>query len=71
MCLSLLILTYRLWKFREWSCGAMALDKLSVPGRSTDLDNGRARSYCACSWCECGCLESFLLSLGDGPIKTE
>ena len=30
----------------------MALDKLTVPGRPTNLDNNRARAYCACSRCE-------------------
>ena len=29
----------------------MVLGKLSVLGRSTNLDNGRARAYCACSRC--------------------
>ena len=29
----------------------MVLDKLSVPGRPTDLDNSRARAYCTCSRC--------------------
>ena len=27
----------------------MMLDKLLVPGRPTNLDNNRARAYCACS----------------------
>ena len=35
----------------EWSGGAKVLGKLSVPGRPTNLDNGRARAYCACSMC--------------------
>ena len=52
----------------------MVLGKLSVPGSPTNLDNSRARAYCATDW---GCLDffslvylfSFLsLSLGDGPI---
>ena len=30
------------------SCGAMELGTLSVPGRSTTLDNSWARAYCAC-----------------------
>ena len=34
---------------RGWSCGAMVLGKLSVPRRPTNLDNSRARAYCACS----------------------
>ena len=36
---------------REWSGGAMVLGKLPVPGRPTNLDNSRARAYCACSRC--------------------
>ena len=31
--------------------GAMMQGKLSVPGRPTNLDRSRARSYCACSRC--------------------
>ena len=56
----------------------MVLGKLSVPGRPTNLDNSRARAYCACSRCGWGLfghffsrlrfLFSFFLSLGDGPI---
>ena len=53
---------------RGWSGGAMVLGKLSVPRRPTNLDNSRARAYCACSRCGWGlfghlivCL-SFLLS---------
>ena len=34
-----------------WSGGAKVLGKLSVPGRPTCLDDGRARAYCACSRC--------------------
>ena len=34
----------------------MVLGKLPVPGRPTDLDVNRARSYCACSRCGWGCL---------------
>ena len=54
------------------------LGKLSVPGRPTALDDGRARAYCVCSRCGWGLfgnffshlsfLFSFSLSLGDGPI---
>ena len=61
-----------------WSGGAKVLGKLSVPGRPTYLDYGRARAYCACSRCGRGLfghffsrlsvLSSFSLSLGDGPI---
>ena len=29
----------------------MELDKLPVPGRPTNLDEGRARAYCACNGC--------------------
>ena len=36
---------------RGWSGGAKVLGKLSVPGRSTSLDDSRARAYCACSRC--------------------
>ena len=32
-----------------WSGGAEVLGKLLVPGRPTNLDNSRARTYCACS----------------------
>ena len=62
---------------RGWSGGAMVLGKLSVPRRPTNLDNSRARAYCACSRCGWGLfghlivvyLFSFLsLSFGDGPI---
>ena len=58
----------------------MLLGKLSVLGRPTDLDDSRARAYCACSRCGWGCLDIFLLlsflfsfslSLGDGSRKTE
>ena len=61
-----------------WSGGAKVLGKLLVPGRPTNLDNSRARAYCACSSCGWGLfghfyshlslLFSFSLSLGDGPI---
>ena len=61
-----------------WSGGAMVLGKLPVPGRPTNLDDSRARAYCACSRCGWGLfghfysqlsfLSSFSLSLGDGPI---
>ena len=57
----------------------MVLGKLSVPGRSTNLDNSKARTYCAYSRCGWGIVwiffslvylfSSFLShSLGDGPI---
>ena len=54
------------------------LGKLPVPGHPTNLDDSRARAYCACSRCGWGLfghffshlslLFSFSLSLGDGPI---
>ena len=55
-------------------------EKIPVPGRPANLDNSRARAYCACSTASRGCLDNFSLvylfsflspSLGDGPIKTE
>ena len=67
--------------FMGWLDCAMVLGKLSVPGRPTNLDNSRARAYCACSRCGWGLfghfwfclsfLSSFFLSLKDGPIQTE
>ena len=64
--------------FLGWSGGAMVLGKLPVPGRPTNLDDSRARAYCACSRCGWGLfghfysqlsfLSSFSISLGDGPI---
>ena len=63
---------------RGWSGGVKVLDKLSVPGRPTNLDNSRTRAYCARSRCGWGGLDiffsrlsslsSFSPSLGDGPI---
>ena len=32
----------------------MMRGKLPVPGRPTNLDNSRAKAYCACSWCGWG-----------------
>ena len=32
----------------------MALGKLPVPGRLTNLDESRARAYCACNGCGWG-----------------
>ena len=56
----------------------MALGKLPVLGRPTNLDHSRARAHCACSRCGLGLfghffsrlpfLSSVSLSLGDGPI---
>ena len=61
-----------------WLSGAMVLGKLPVPRRPTNLDNSRARAYCACGRCGWGLFEhffsrlsflfSFSLSLGDGPM---
>ena len=60
-----------------WSGGAMMQGKLLVPGCPTNLDNSRARAYCACSRCGWGLFGHFSLiylfsflspSLGDGPI---
>ena len=60
---------------RAWSGGAMVLGKLSVPGPPTNLDNSRARVYCACSRCALGLFENFFSrlsflspSLGDWAI---
>ena len=55
------------------------LDKLSVPGRPSSLDDSRARAYCSCSRpVRVGVVWTFFpssiyslffsLSLGDGPI---
>ena len=44
---------------RGWSGGAMVLVKLSVPRRPTNLDNSRARAYCACSRCGLGLFGHF------------
>ena len=45
------------------SDGAMMQGKLLVPGRPTNLDNSRARAYCACSRCGWGLFEHFLSSI--------
>ena len=42
--------------------GAMVLGKLSVPWRPTNLDQSRARAYCACSRCGLGVVWTFFLS---------
>ena len=42
-----------------WSGGAKVLGKLSVLGRPTNLDNSRARAYCACSRCGLGMFGHF------------
>ena len=56
----------------------MVLGKLPVLGRPTNLDENRARVYCACSrwgwglfghfFSHLSFLFSFSLSLGDSPI---
>ena len=63
---------------KGWSGGAKVLGKLTVPGRPTSLEDGRARAYCICSRCRWGLFGHFFshlsflfflsLSLGDGPI---
>ena len=40
----------------------MFLGKLPVPGRPTNLDYSRARTYCACSNCGWGLFWTFFLS---------
>ena len=40
----------------------MVQGKLPVPGRPTNLDDSRARAYCACSRCGGGCLDIFTLN---------
>ena len=44
---------------RGRSGGAMLLGKLSVPRRPTNLENSRARAYCACSRCGWGLFGHF------------
>ena len=41
----------------------MVIVKLLVPGRTTILDDCRARAYCACSRCRWGYLDIFTLYL--------
>ena len=48
------LIEYQAISHREggWgSGGAMVLGKLSMPGQLTNLDNSRARAYCACTGC--------------------
>ena len=70
---------YSVDQFRGRLDGAKVLGKLLVPGRPTNLDYSRARTYCTCSRCGWGLFGhfflapitlpfSFSLSLGDGPI---
>ena len=40
----------------------MVLGKLPLPGRPINLDDSRARAYCACSRCNWG-LDFFLSSI--------
>ena len=47
-----------------WSGGRIrVLGKLSVTGRPTNLDNSRARAYCACSRCGWGMFWTFFSRL--------
>ena len=46
-------------KIMGWSNGATVLGKLLVPGRPTNLDDGRARACCACSRCGWGLFGHF------------
>ena len=46
-----------------WSVSAMMLDNLPVSGRPTNLENSRARAYCACSKCGLCCLDFFFSSI--------
>ena len=41
----------------------MVLGELPVPGRPTNLDESRARAYCACSRCGWGLFGHFLSSI--------
>ena len=41
----------------------MVLGKLPVPGRPINLDDSRARAYCACSRCGWGLLGQFYSQL--------
>ena len=43
--------TYRGRGWDGWEGGAKVLNTLSVPGRPTNFDNSRTRTYCACSGC--------------------
>ena len=54
------------------------LGKLPVPGRPTNLDYSRTRTFCYCGlglfghfFSHLSLLFSFFLSLGDGLIQTE
>ena len=64
--------------YRGRSGGAKVPGKLAVPGRPTNLNNNRARAYCACSRCRWGLFGHFFSLLfrfsflsaspGDGPM---
>ena len=41
----------------------MVFGKLPMPGRPTNLDDSRARAYCACNRCGWGCFAIFTLLL--------
>ena len=47
----------------------MVLGKLPVPGASYNLDDSRARAYCACSRCGWGVVWTFLLSSIFSPLS--
>ena len=47
----------------------MVLGKLPVPGRPTNLDESRARAYCACFRCGLGCLDIFTLLCPFSPLS--
>ena len=53
----------------------MVLDNRPVPGRPTNVDYSRARSYCACSRCGWGvmwaCLLSSIISLFFLPVSVK
>ena len=49
--------------FGGWSGGAKVLCKLPVPGRPYNLDDSRARAYCACSRCGWGLFGHFFSRL--------
>ena len=48
----------------------MVLDKLSVPGRPTDLDNSRTMAYCACTMCGWGLFGHFFSRLSSAVWET-
>ena len=53
---------------RGWSGGAMVLCKLSGQRRPTNLDNSRARAYCACGRCGWGLFWTFVISSVFSPF---